>query len=224
MSWEKEKQAVVDAAQKMLTRGLVAATSGNVSVYLGEENGSRLLAVTPTSMPYESMKAGDIVVIDFEGDVAEGEGNPSSESLTHIAVYNARPDVKCVIHTHSVYASVLAVTGTDLPPFLDELVTYLGGPIKVAEYGFSGTEELGEKACAALEDRNAVILRNHGSLCVGRTVDEALRACELLERAANIYVHASALGNIEALPPDVVEAERNIFKMLQGRGAGKLSP
>ena len=224
MRWENEKRAVVDAAQRMLSLGLVAATSGNVSIYLGEENGSRLLAVTPMSMPYESMKPDDIMVIDFEGDVIEGEGNPSSESMTHIAVYNSRTDVKCVIHTHSVYASALAVTGTDLPPILDELVTYLGGPVKVAEYGFSGTEELGERACAALEDRNAVILRNHGALCVGRTVDEALRCCELLERAANIYVHASALGNIEVLPPDVVEAERNIFKMLQGRGAEKLKP
>ncbi len=222
MSWEKERQAVVDAAQKMLNLGLVAATSGNVSVYLGEENDSRLLAITPMSMPYQGMKADDTVVINFEGDVIEGNGNPSSESMTHIAVYDARPDVKSVIHTHSVYASILAVTGTDLPPILDELVTYLGGPIKVAEYGFSGTQELGENACAALEDRNAVIVRNHGALCVGRTVDEALRSCELLERAAKVYVHASALGNIELIPTDAVEAERSIFKMLQGRGTEKL--
>ncbi|MEE9198346.1 MAG: class II aldolase/adducin family protein [Dehalococcoidia bacterium] len=216
MSWESEKKAVADAARKMLARGLVAGTAGNVSLRLGQQGGSRLLAITPTGQPYEEMTAADIIVIDFEGDVVEGEGNPSSESLTHIAIYDARPDVGSVIHTHSVYASVLAVAGVELPPIIDELVTYLGGPITVAEYGFPGTEDLGVKACAALEDRNAVLLRNHGALGVGKSVEEALRNCELVERAAQIFLHASALGKVGVLPPDVVEAERNIFRMMQG--------
>ncbi|MFQ5873355.1 MAG: class II aldolase/adducin family protein [Dehalococcoidia bacterium] len=216
MGWDVEKRSVVEAAQNLLARGLVAATSGNVSVYLGEKDDSKLIAVTPAGMPYETMTAGQIVVIDFEGEVVEGDGNPSSESLTHIAIYKARPDVRCVIHTHSVYASVLAVAGIELPPIIDELVVYLGGPVKVAEYGFPGTEELGEVACAALEDRNAVLLRNHGVVGVGRSTEDALRACELVERAAQIFLHATALGKVGVLPPEVVEAERNIFKMMQG--------
>ena len=217
MSWETEKKAVAEAARKMWARGLVVGTAGNVSLCLGKKDGARLLAVTPTGLSYDGMEAEDILVIDFEGDVVEGEGNPSSESLTHIAVYNARSDVGSVIHTHSVYASVLAVAGMDLRPIIDELVTYLGGAIKVAEYGFPGTEDLGKKACVALEDRNAVLLRNHGLLAVGRSVDEALRNCELVERATQIFLHASALGKVGILPPDVIEAERNIFKMTQGR-------
>lgn len=215
MGWDAEKQAIVEAARELLSKGLVAATSGNVSMYLGQKDGIDLLAVTPTSMPYEVMRPEDVVVIDFEGDVVEGEANPSSESLTHIAVYKARPEVRCVIHTHSIYASVLAVSGVELPPIIDELVTYLGGPVKVAEYGFPSTEDLGNKACEALGDRNAVLLRNHGALAVGRSVEEALRASELVERAAQIFLYSSALGKVGVLPPDVVEAERNIFKMMQ---------
>ena len=183
MKLEAEKQAVVEVARKMLAKGLVSSTSGNVSMCLGERDGSQLLAVTPTSRPYESMTAEDIVIIDFDGDVVEGDGNPSSESLTHIAVYKVRPEIRCVIHTHSIYASVLAVAGMELPPIIDELVVYLGGAVKVAEYGFPGTEDLGEKVCAALEDRTAVLLRNHGVLCVGRSADETLRTCELVERS-----------------------------------------
>ncbi|MFQ5933036.1 MAG: class II aldolase/adducin family protein [Dehalococcoidia bacterium] len=217
MGWDEEKRSVMEAAQKLLTQGLVFATSGNVSMRLGQKKGSGLLAVTPTGMPYEAMTPEDIVVIDFGGDVVEGNGNPSSESLTHIAVYKARPDIGCVIHTHSIYASVLAVAGIELPPIIDELVVYLGGPVKVAEYGFPGTEELGEKACAALEDRNAVFLRNHGLLSVGGTMQDALRVCELVERAARIFIHASALGKVGVLPSEVVEAEQNIFRMRQGR-------
>ena len=198
MGWEAEKEEIVQAARHLLSKGLVAATSGNVSICLEDADGSKLLAITPTSMRYEEMKPEDIVVIDFEGDVVEGYANPSSESLIHIAVYKARPDIKCVIHTHSVYASILAVTGLELPPILDELVTYLGGAVQVADYGFPSTEDLGNKACAALGDRNAVFLRNHGVIAAGKTMGDALRACELVEisDAVSLLMRHAGLGSI----------------------------
>jgi len=214
MKWMKERQLVVDAAQSMLKKGLVAGTSGNISIHLGTKKASPIIGITPANLPYDSMKTEDIVIIDLEAEVLEGELNPSSESLTHIAVYKSRPDVKSVIHTHSLYASALAVAGVDLPPIIDEMVTYLGGAIKVAEYGFPSTEDLGKKACDALGDRNAVLLRNHGVLGVGRNPQEALKACELVERAAHIFSIASLMGKLNLLPPEVVEAEKNIFKML----------
>lgn len=216
MPWQRQKRVVLQAAQKLLERGLVAGTSGNVSVRLPVEDDRQLFAITPSGIPYETMKTSDIIIIDDDCDVVEGEGIPSSESLTHVAVYTARPDVRCVIHTHSVYASVLAVAGIDLPPIIDEMVVYLGGPVKVAEYGFPSTEDLGEKAVAALGDRSAVLVRNHGAVIAGSDIFEAMRACELLERAAHIFVQARALGDVQELPPEVVEAERQIFKMRQG--------
>ena len=145
MGWEAEKEEIVQAARHLLSKGLVSATSGNVSMYLGDADGSRLLAITPTSMRYEGMKPEDVVVIDFEGDVIEGYANPSSESLTHIAVYKARSDIKCVIHTHSVYwfATVLGtdyneidIEGTlEKPDYLgqDQAVAYLGPRIMHAK-------------------------------------------------------------------------------------------
>ena len=215
MGWQRQKKEVVQAARKLLERGLVTATSGNVSVRLPTKDGSQLFAITPSSVPYEGMKIEDVMVIDGDVDVIEGEGVPSSESLTHVAVYRARPDVGCVIHTHSLYASVLAVAAVDLPPIIDEMVVYLGGPVKVAEYGFPSTEELGENTVAALEDRNAVLVRNHGVVSAGAGVFEAMRASELVERAAQIFVQASAFGHVQGLPPLAVEAERQIFKMQQ---------
>ena len=215
MGWQRQKKEVVQAARKLLERGLVTATSGNVSVRLPTKDGRQLFAITPSSVPYEAMKIEDVMVIDSDVDVIEGEGVPSSESLTHVAVYRARPDVGCVIHTHSLYASVLAVAAVDLPPIIDEMVVYLGGPVKVAEYGFPSTEELGENTVAALEDRNAVLVRNHGVVSAGAGVFEAMRASELVERAAQIFVQASAFGHVQGLPPLAVEAERQIFKMQQ---------
>ena len=218
MKWQSERTIVVQAAQQLLRLGLVAATSGNVSMRLEGDEKEGLIAVTPAGTDYETMTPEDIVVVDYDVDVIEGDTVPSSESLTHVAVYKARPDISAVIHTHSIYASVLAVAGVPLPPILDELVAYLGGPVEVAEYGFPSTEDLGEKAIQAMGERNAVFIRNHGVLAAGRDMPDALRACELVERAAQIYIQARVLGSVRTLPSEVVEAEVNIFRMRQGTG------
>ena len=218
MKWQSERTAVVQAAQQLLRLGLVAATSGNVSMRLEGDEKEGLIAVTPAGTDYETMTPEDIVVVDYDVDVIEGDTVPSSESLTHVAVYKARRDISAVIHTHSIYASVLAVAGVALPPILDELVAYLGGPVEVAEYGFPSTEDLGEKAIQAMGERNAVFIRNHGVLAAGRDMPDALRACELVERASQIYIQARALGSVRTLPSEVVEAEVNIFRMRQGTG------
>ena len=216
MKWQSERTAVVQAAQQLLRLGLVAATSGNVSMRLEGDEKEGLIAVTPAGTDYQTMTPEDIVVVDYDVDVIEGETVPSSESLTHVAVYKARSDISAVIHTHSIYASVLAVAGVPLPPILDELVAYLGGPVEVAEYGFPSTDDLGEKAIQAMGERNAVFIRNHGVLAAGRDMPDALRACELVERAAQIYIQARALGSVRTLPSEVVETEINIFRMRQG--------
>ena len=216
MKWQSERTIVVRAAQQLLRLGLVAATSGNVSLRLEGDEKEGLIAVTPASTDYETMTPEDIVIVDYDVDVIEGDAVPSSESLTHVAVYKARSDISAVIHTHSIYASVLAVAGVPLPPILDELVAYLGGPVEVAEYGFPSSEDLGEKAIQAMGERNAVFIRNHGVLAAGRDMPDALRACELVERAAQIYIQARALGSVRTLPSEVVEAELNIFRMRQG--------
>ena len=218
MKWQSERTIVVQAAQQLLRLGLVAATSGNVSMRLEGDEKEGLIAVTPAGTDYETMTPDDIVVVDYDVDVIEGDTVPSSESLTHVAVYKARPDISAVIHTHSIYASVLAVAGVALPPILDELVAYLGGPVEVAEYGFPSTEDLGEKVIQAMGERNAVFIRNHGVVAAGRDMPDALRACELVERASQIYIQARALGSVRTLPSEVVEAEVNIFRMRQGTG------
>ena len=218
MKWQSERTIVVQAAQQLLRLGLVAATSGNVSMRLEGDEKEGIIAVTPAGTDYGTMTPEDIVVVDYDVDVIEGDTVPSSESLTHVAVYKARSDISAVIHTHSIYASVLAVAGVPLPPILDELVAYLGGPVEVAEYGFPSTEDLGEKAIQAMGERNAVFIRNHGVLAAGRDMPDALRACELVERASQIYIQARALGSVRTLPSEVVEAEVNIFRMGQGTG------
>ena len=205
---------MAETARAMSQMGLVAGTSGNVSVRLSpSDSGAPLMAVTPAATPYATLQADDIVVTDFEVDPIEGKLTPSSESLLHVVIYQARPDVSAVIHTHSVYSSVLAVSGLDIPPVLDEVVVNIGGPIRVSEYGFPGSEALAQNVTDALGDRKAAIIANHGAVGVGKDLDEALEICSLVERVSEIFVHATAMGQIIHLPPEAVEAEQAIYRM-----------
>ena len=212
--WQTEKEQVLETARKMLAEGLVVGTAGNVSMRLPPFEGKEILAITPHHIYYDLMTPDDIVIIDYEGEPLEGDV-PSVEAMLHIGIYQARKNVKAVIHTHSVYASAFAVAGRNIPAVLDEQVTYLGGEVRLAKYAISGSEELASNVVQALGKNNAVLLPSHGMVGVGRSLREALTVCQLVERTAQIFQLAQSLGRAIPLPPDVVEAEQSFFEMLQ---------
>ncbi len=200
MTWDDARAAIVDACRRLEAEGLVAGASGNVSVRLPPADGRELLAITPSAVPYRVLRPEQVLVIDLDGAVVEGDGAPSTETPAHLAVYRARPDVGAVIHTHSLYATALAVAGQEVPLILDEQPVLLGGPVRLAEYGTPGTEELGRRIVEALGDRRAVLVRNHGALGVGRDLEEALIVVALVERIAKVYTLARLLGEVRPLP------------------------
>ncbi|MFC1924923.1 class II aldolase/adducin family protein [Chloroflexota bacterium] len=212
--WPDEKREVLEASRKMVDKGLVVGTSGNVSLRLPPVDGREILAITPNRRYYDLMTVDDIQVVDFEVEPVEGDLAPSAETMLHIGIYQVRKNVNAVIHTHSVFASAVAVAGMEIPVILDDQVTFLGGEIKIAEYALPGSEELVEKVVSALGERNAVLLPNHGAVGVGRTMREAFTACELLEKTAWIYVSASTLGKVNTLPDEVIELGKTFFTML----------
>ena len=211
--WNSERKAIAGAARAMADLGLVTGTAGNISVRLADDAGRDLMAVTPASTPYDSLSADDIVVTDFDVDPVEGDRVPSSESLLHVGIYRRRPDARAVVHTHSIYSSVLAVAGIDLPPMIDEVVVYVGGTVRVSRYGYPGTEELADNVCEALGGNKAAFIANHGAVAVGRSLDEAMDICLLIERASQIYVMANALGQVTPIPGEYVEASAAIYRM-----------
>lgn len=198
----------------MARKGLVVASSGNVSMRVGEG----LLAITPSGKKYEQLTPEQVQVVDFEGEPVEGDLMPSVETLMHAAAYRVRPDIGAVMHTHSVYAQVLAVTGLELPPLVDEMIALVGGEIRVTPYAFPSSEELAQHVAAALKERNAALIGNHGAVGVGRDLREALAVCELVERAAQVYVLARMLGKVRLLPDEIIETEKELYKMLHGQG------
>ena len=214
--WNSEKKAVLEAAQQMAQKGLVVGTSGNVSMRLGEHSGRELLAITPNARYYDSLDVDDIVVADFEGENVEGKLAISIEKMLHIGVYKARKKVNAIIHTHPVFGSAISVAALEIPAFLDDQVTYIGGEIKVAEYALPGTQDLVENVLSALGPRNAVLLANHGALSVGRDMREAFTICELVEKTAKIYVYALSLGRVNPLPAEAAAVEKAFFNFLHG--------
>ena len=209
--WRAGREAVLAVAKAIHAEGLVIETAGNVSARVGEAGD--LLAVTASGVPYPTMTLDDIVVVDHEGEPVHGDAIPSTEMLMHAAIYRARPDVGGVVHTHSTYASALAVAGIAIPPLIDEMVVALGDGVAVADYAFPSTEELGENVIAALGERKAVLMRNHGFVGVGRSVEEALAVARQGEHLAQVFALARSLGNAEPLPADIVEAEMELYRM-----------
>lgn len=199
----------------MYRRGLVGAYSGNTSLRLSGVGDEGLLLVTPTHHPYYRLQPEELVVVNLNGEpVASGGMRPSSETRVHLEIYRNRDDVRAVAHTHSIYASVAAVVGRDIPPLIDEMLLTIGGPVKVSKYAFPGTQELAEEAWAAMGDRNAALLRNHGVVGVGPDIWEALEVCDLVERLAHIFVLARNFGPRAAgtLPEDAIAAEMEMFR------------
>ena len=198
--WDREKKMVLEAALWLVERGLVAGTMGNVSMRIASPDNKDLMAITPSGRHYDLLKPVDMVVVDFAGKPIEGKLKPSVETMLHIEIYKARPQVNAVVHAHPVYSSVLAVAGLKIPPVLDDQVACLGGEIKVAEYAPSGTVVMTSNVVAALGDRNAVLMANHGALGVGKNLRDAVINCELLEKTAKVYVHALAIGKVNLVP------------------------
>ena len=216
MSWDKVRVAIQEACVRLEAEGLVAEASGNVSVRLPSKAGRDLVAITPSQVPYRKLRPEQILIIDYERNVIDGEGKPSSESVTHLTAYRARADVGAVIHSHSVYASALAVAGQGIPALIDEQVVTLGGEVQVAEFGMSASQDLADNAVKALELRQAVLLRSHGALSVGRDLDEVLAVAALVERMAKIYILARTLGEPLKLPEKIVELEIKFYRMQHG--------
>ena len=210
-----EREEVLAAVRRIVDLGLVAHASGNVSRRISSDSGD-LFAVTVSRVPYHRFGIDDVVVVDANIDPVVGNGIPSSESLAHMSIYTARPDVGAVIHTHSPHASAFAVAGKPIPCVLDEQVVILGGPIDVAEYGASASQRLADNAVAALGERAAVLLRHHGALGVGRDLEEAVAVVELTERVAKVLLLSQQLGPVHELPADIVASEIKIYRMMKG--------
>lgn len=194
MTVAEMKKQVCKYAKLCYEQKLFAGTSGNLSVFNGE-----VMAITPTSVPYEAIVPEDMVVMKTDGTVLEGHYRPSSEWRMHAEVYRAMPDVRAEVHTHSPYASAFAVNHLAVPDILIQMKPILGGDIPLAQFAPQGTREVGLEAVKVLKGRSACLLANHGVLAVGETLEEAQLRAVYVEDAARICSIAMHQGKVYGL-------------------------
>ncbi|SHL78061.1 class II aldolase/adducin family protein [Actinacidiphila paucisporea] len=191
---EKAWSDVVDTARRTVADGLVVGTSGNVSARVGE-----LVVVTPTAVPYDRLRPRDLVAVDLEGRQVRGELRPTSELPLHLAVYGGTA-ARAIVHTHAPHATAVSTLVDELPP-VHYVTAALGGPVRVAPYALYGTPELAASALAALADRTACILANHGTLAYGSSLDAAYDSTAQLEWMSRVWLLATASGSPRLLTP-----------------------
>lgn len=174
----------------MVENNLTFSTGGNLSIRIDD----RSFLITPSGMAYESLKERDLVVMTSEGQILKGDRKPSSEWHMHGAIYDARPEINVLIHTHSPYVSVVSSLGEELPPISYLIASAGTRTVPLARYETFGTKELGEAAVEAMGDCKAVMLANHGLIAGGDTLAQAFSLAQEIEFCAFMYVTALSTG------------------------------
>jgi L-fuculose-phosphate aldolase len=211
---ESLKKTVVDAGRVMVEQGLTLGTWGNVSV---RDSETGLIYVSPSGIPYLEIQVEDIVVLDSAQKIVDGTRVPSIEGGMHIAVYNAREDLNAVVHSHPLYSSVLGCNGMELPGMSEDFVQIVGDKIICSEYALPGSPELARNVVEALGSYNAVLLPNHGTLCAGEDMKQALLISQLVEKTAHIYIMAKSIGTPRLIAEEHVKAMQFFARNLYGQ-------
>ncbi len=185
---------VIEACRELTHRGLTHGTSGNVSVRCD----ARRFFVSPSGMDYEVLQADDVPLMDLDGRWF-GRRRPSSEWRFHRDIFNSKHEVGAIVHTHSAHATALACTGRGIPAFHYMVAVAGGRDIRCAPYYTFGTQELSEAALAALKDRKACLLANHGVIATGADLRSAISLADEVENLALQYCAALSLGEVSIL-------------------------
>jgi ribulose-5-phosphate 4-epimerase/fuculose-1-phosphate aldolase len=187
-SFDEHKKQIVDSAQALVRKGYLMATGGNVSLRLPGQNA---FAITPSNYDYFKMTPEDVCLLDFDLRVVEGHHKPSVESAMHGVVYQARPDVNAIVHTHQAYVSALALIKAPIPALFDEQARFLGRSVDIIPYAPSGTGLLKNAVAKNVRNHNnAFMLQNHGALVFGHDMERAIHNVEILEKCALAYLLA----------------------------------
>lgn len=198
---QEYRQDIVDIGRLVYQKGWVAANDGNISIRLDER---RILA-TPTGVSKGMMQPDDLIIVDYQGNKMSGRLERTSEIAMHTTIYNMRPDIRAVVHTHPPVSTGFAAAGKALNlALLPEVIIGLGC-VPLAAYGLPGTPALTEPMLPYIPKYDAIMLGNHGAVCYGEDVYKAFFRMETLEHFARISLVAELLGGPNVLPREEVD-------------------
>ena len=211
MKMQRERELVIEHGKKLITHNLTTGSGGNISIFNRKEG---TIAISPSGLDYFETKLEDVVIVNLDGEVVEGNLKPSSELGMHLIFYKNRKDANAIVHTHSKFATAISCMGWDLKP-VHYLIGFAGYDVKCAKYATYGSRELAESALEAIGERNAVLLGNHGLIALGPDIGRAFSTAEHLEFVSEIYYLTKTLGEPNLLSEsqmDEVMKKFNTYK------------
>lgn len=193
MSHDEAKQKLIDAGTILEHEGQADFSRGHVSVRVPDE--PSLFFMKPHSVGFEEITMDNILTIDLDGKVVAGRARRHSEVFIHSELYRARPDVRSVVHSHPPYAVALSASGRPMRALSQpSALFYEALPVYADTIDLIRTKEMGRRVAEALGPHRAVLLKNHGVVTVGASLEESVLVVLMLENAAMIQMVAEAQG------------------------------
>jgi len=197
----KLKQEICEIGHKIYDKGFVAANDGNISYRISENQ----VLCTPTLVSKGTLKCDDICLVDMTGKQLSGKKKRTSEVMLHLEIYKANPKVKAVVHSHPPHATAFSVAGEEIPTcILPEVEVFLG-PIPTAVYETPGAQAFAQTILPFVETAKIVVLKNHGTVAWGETLQQAYWWTEILDAYCRILLIAKQVGRVERISPPKVE-------------------
>ncbi|MBN2005577.1 MAG: L-ribulose-5-phosphate 4-epimerase [Anaerolineae bacterium] len=192
---------------------LVTWTSGNVS---GRDPETGLVVIKPSGVKFEDLTPENMVIVDLEGNIVEGDLGASSDTAAHNSVYRQRPDVFGIVHTHSNYATAFAAAGKPIPVYLTAIADEFGGPVPCGAYARIGGKAIGEEIVRSIGHSPAILMKNHGVFTIGKSPEAALKAAIMVEDVAKTVWLALQIGQPDELPEEEVAANFDRYQHRYG--------
>src|SRR6478609_8448811 len=212
---EQLKEELYQLHLELPKNDLVTWTGGNVS---GRDPATGLVVIKPSGVRYEHLRPEQMVVLDLDANIVEGDLKPSSDTYSHLYIYRHRPDVNGVVHTHSRYATAFAAVGRPIPVVLTALADEFGGAIPCGGFSLIGDESIGRLVVESIGRSPAVLLKNHGVFTIGKTPEAPVKAAVMTEDAAAAVWMALQLGTPDEIPAEDVAKLHYRYKNVYGQG------
>jgi len=210
------REKLVKVARKCFYYRLMAGTWGNLSVRVDHER----VLITPSGFEKAALKPENLLLMDLDGNILRGDLKPTIETSMHLEIYKARDDVNAVIHTHSPYAMMLSVINEPIPVLTVEFASAVGHEVPVTRFVLPGTKDLADEVVKTLgKDRVAVLIRNHGVVAVGKSLEKAYHVAILVEEESRTYFWIMLLGRDEMnkIPGKFIKKMRSFFEKKYGQ-------
>ncbi len=206
------REAIIEVGKLLYQQGLMISNDGNISVRMGNGN----IIITPSGVGKGRISTDDLLIIDIDGNIIKSAKDPSlkptSEQPMHLEVYRKRSDIFAIIHTHLIYANALAISHGKVRMDIIPEAAIAFGEIPITDFSLPSSPQNAEAIRTLIEHHDVLLIRNHGSLTIGKNLNEALINLERLEHVSKTLTFAELLGDPNKIPQDMLETIAELVK------------